>query len=109
MANPASDRWIDGPIEVKPKHSGETVILHLSDLHFTADTNWNSPPFSTALADLAGLAGAIDLIVCTGDVIDSSVTDVFRGNLDQAIQKARAFVLRACEVCEVDPQMSLFV
>jgi len=109
MANPTFERWSDTPINAGSKSEDATGIFHVSDLHFTAETNWQAPPFSTVLSDFAQLAGSIDLIVCTGDVLDSSVTDYLGGSLELAAEKARAFLLKVCEACEVEPQTALFV
>ena len=103
-------RWLKEPIKLSPKHLDRTTLLHISDLHFTANSRWDQPPFSLLLADLGQHHGDIDLVVCTGDMIDSPIADTyFHNSCDVAITNAKKFLMEVCLESEVDPEKGLFV
>jgi predicted MPP superfamily phosphohydrolase len=93
-----------------PKKEGQTTIIHLSDLHFNSTTDWSKPPFSALVSDLEKLSDPPDLLVCTGDVIDSSVSDsLSRSRIEQALRAAREFLEELCKTSKLEPGEALFV
>jgi 3',5'-cyclic AMP phosphodiesterase CpdA len=103
-------RWLKEPIRLTPKRPDRTTLLHISDLHFTAESRWDRPPFSLLLADIGQHRGDIDLVICTGDMIDSSIADTFFGNsCEVAIANAREFLMGVCWDSVVAPETGLFV
>ena len=87
--------WISANLNVTPKVPDQTVIFHISDLHFTSTTDWRKGSFSALLADVARGAPKPDIIACTGDVVDSSVSDTIFGGNVKAMSLARDFLLQA--------------
>jgi hypothetical protein len=93
--------------QVSQRKSGQTVIAHISDLHFQADTATND---SILLALRNSLAETKpDLLFITGDLVDSSTRDNAESALQEASQKWRAYILSLCTFLQLDPQTSLFV
>ena len=79
-------------VPVKRKTPGKTVIAHISDLHFESDTETHGNHWE-ALSN--SLTQDIDLLVVTGDLIDSSVTDnLFHRDVPGAFNRAHEFLYR---------------
>src|SRR6476659_1171841 len=79
------------------KKKGQTRIAHISDLHFTSGTNYEDDDVWKALRLDLQTSGA-DLLVVTGDLIDSSVGD----NIDQqgirnAFSNTKDFLVSLCK------------
>jgi 3',5'-cyclic AMP phosphodiesterase CpdA len=92
------------------KTPGRTVIAHISDLHFTSATNPASEDVWGALrTDLP--QHKIDLLVATGDLVDSSIIDNYgETGVKQAFAKVKEFLLSLCEASGVaDPSKALRV
>jgi 3',5'-cyclic AMP phosphodiesterase CpdA len=86
---------------------GRTVIAHISDLHFRADTktdDWILQALENSLA-----VTKPDLLFVTGDLIDSSIGDNAGYAVQAALRKSRAYVESLCGTLHLDPQKSLFV
>jgi len=120
-------------LKPKRKHEEKTVIAHISDLHFTESTNFNGSPWDALLSDLkANERGGIDLLVVTGDLIDSPaknfvkeigkkivnpIVKFFRSGSDntssdeisQAFTKVSNYLTTLCSALDIDPQQGLFV
>lgn len=95
-----------------PRHPGQTVIAHISDLHFTSDTDFNSSPWNALLADFESWNGKkVDVLVVTGDLVDSPFTG-FVGIKDEAtasFSKVDAYLKALCKALDIDPETSLVV
>jgi 3',5'-cyclic AMP phosphodiesterase CpdA len=92
------------------KTPGRTVIAHISDLHFTSMTDTaREDVWSALIVDLS--QHKVDLLVATGDLIDSSGRDNYREKgVRQAFAKAKAFLLSLCEAGGIDdPSRGLYV
>ncbi len=88
------------------KTPGQTVIAHLSDLHFDTSTRTDGPVWAALTADLTEAAGKIDVLAVTGDLIDGSVTDAFR--MDKAFRNVHDYLLSLCLSANVE-RRGLFV
>ncbi len=109
-ADTSAGRWLTEPITLAPKHPDRTTLLHISDLHFRAETLGNQPPLSLLLADVRKHRKDIDLVVCTGDMIDSAFADTLINNTtDLAISHAKDFLKTVCGEAEVNHETGLFV
>jgi 3',5'-cyclic AMP phosphodiesterase CpdA len=93
--------------DLSQRKPGRTVIAHISDLHFTGDTNtddWILQALQNSLAEAKP-----DLLFVTGDLIDGSVADTATRAVQAALTKARLYVESLCGTLHLDPQKSLFV
>jgi predicted MPP superfamily phosphohydrolase len=93
----------------RPKRSGQSVIAHISDLHFIRNTNVTAHPWPALAQDLSNKS--VDVVVVTGDLIDSSVSDVAatQGVKDAFGHVHRYLTATICTATDVDPATSLFV
>ncbi len=101
------------------KQEDRTVIAHISDLHFTSSTDFDKAPWETLLVDLVDKGrGGIDVLVVTGDLIDSPVTGLkdwvlspFTGKdeIKLAFEHVSNYLLKLCSVLQIDPEHGLFV
>jgi 3',5'-cyclic AMP phosphodiesterase CpdA len=113
--------------------AGTTVIAHISDLHFTSQTDFNKQPWDALLSDLKHGESKIDLLVVTGDLIDAPVTgrltdlrssvvskfpefaskrlpDSFRRDeIGEAFTKVSDYLKKLCNALDINPVSSLFV
>lgn len=103
----------------KRKKAGQTVIAHISDLHFDADTDFTRQPWDSLLSDLTHKdRGGIDLLAVTGDLIDSPITGMvskwiperFRENqTKRAFVNVCNFLERVCLRLDINPEQGLVV
>jgi predicted phosphodiesterase len=93
------------------KKKGQTRIAHISDLHFSSRTDYEKEAVWTALAlDLQ--SSEADLLVVTGDLIDSSVRDnIDEQGITNAFNNTKDFLLSLCkeDVLDIDPATRLAV
>jgi 3',5'-cyclic AMP phosphodiesterase CpdA len=96
--------------EPAPKNADRAVIAHISDLHFTTKSQRSDAIWQALCEDLKGIGG-IDLVVVTGDVIDSSVSDNFGSDgVHTAFQRVRTYLLDdICPAAGVNPDIGMFV
>lgn len=103
------------PLTPRRKRRGETVIAHISDLHFTSQTNPDEWLWHALTADLRNKKSQIDLLAVTGDLIDSPFSGViarFFGNEDeapQAFSRVSGYLLSLCRELNIDPKEGLVV
>ena len=101
------------------KQEGQTVIAHISDLHFTSSTDYNAAPWKTLLNDLVDEGrGGIDLLIVTGDLIDSPLTRLHKkvsafftrkDEIKLAFEQVHKYLLELCEKLKINPNHGLFV
>lgn len=91
------------------KAKNQTRIAHISDLHFTSTTEFTHDDIWRALsADLQ--TSQADLLVVTGDLIDSSVRDnISKESLSRAFANVKEFLLSLCGELKIDPKTRLAV
>ncbi len=91
------------------KTKNQTRIAHISDLHFTSTTDVEKEDVWTALSEDLETSDA-DLLVVTGDIIDSSVRDNFRKEgVAKAFDTAKDYLISLCKKLDIDPQKRLAV
>ncbi|HXJ91400.1 MAG TPA: metallophosphoesterase [Terriglobia bacterium] len=94
--------------EPKRKSEDKVVIAHISDLHFTASTNRQDRVWRALVEDLNQIP--LDLLAVTGDVIDGSVADRGKDDVEKAFSNAKSYLLDdLCKPLGVDPLTSLLV
>lgn len=94
--------------EIGPKTDGVTVIAHISDLHFSPDTTGTEEIFQALVDDIAD--HKVDVVVVTGDVVDSSIPDnIGTGKVERAYDNVAAYLKKLCARAKVDEQKCLFV
>jgi 3',5'-cyclic AMP phosphodiesterase CpdA len=96
--------------DVAQKTRGKTVIAHISDLHFEANTVANDWVCQALQNDLQ--KAQPDMLFVTGDLIDSSVGDSLWGNamtIRKALTNVRTYVEALCQLLCLEPEKSLFV
>ena len=93
--------------DLSQRKPGRTVIAHISDLHFRADTKTDEWVLQALQNSL--VATKPDLLFVTGDLIDSSIGDNAASAVQAALAKSRAYVESLCRALDLDPQKSLFV
>lgn len=92
------------------KSVGKTVIAHISDLHFTAQTNTSMNEWKALKNDFHSQRKKIDFVAVTGDLIDRSVWDTLTlGGVRAAFDKVLRFLISLCEEIDVDPSLALVV
>jgi 3',5'-cyclic AMP phosphodiesterase CpdA len=91
---------------ISQRERGQTVIAHVSDLHFDGDTKIDEGVWKALQADFRRHAGKIDLIAVTGDVINGSVGDSL--SIEDTLARARDFLLMLCAAAGVSKEC-LFV
>lgn len=91
------------------KKKNQTRIAHISDLHFTSTTKYEKEDVWKALTgDLQDKDA--DLLVVTGDIIDSSVRDNFsKDGITNAFETAKQFLLALCKELDIEPTSRLVV
>jgi 3',5'-cyclic AMP phosphodiesterase CpdA len=91
------------------RNAGRTVIVHVSDLHFTAATVPTEGIWSFLSLDLA--RHHADLVVVTGDLADNPATESLdRTNAERAMAAVDAYVrLDLCKAAGVNPERALLV
>jgi predicted MPP superfamily phosphohydrolase len=105
--------------EAARKTQGQTVIAHISDLHFTSKTNFDVWPWSALLEDFASSQhDKIDLLAVTGDLIDASFRDYIQSRLprfvandpiSEAFYKVNSYLETLCKALKIDCHKSLVV
>lgn len=105
--------------EVTRKARGQTVIAHISDLHFTSETNFDKGPLAALLSDMASSErNNIDLLAVTGDLIDASFRDYaqsllprFLANdpIHEAFFRVNKYLEKLCKALDIDPCKALVV
>ena len=93
------------------KKKGQTRIAHISDLHFSSGTNYEEDDVWKALRLDLQTSGA-DLLVVTGDLIDSSVGDnIEEQGIRNAFSNTKKFLLSLCkeDVLNINPETRLAV
>ena len=80
-------------------------------MHFRAETLGNQPPlYAATWLTYENIGKDIDLVVCTGDMIDSAFADTLINNTtDLAISHAKDFLKTVCGEAEVNHETGLFV
>jgi len=97
-------------IKFELKDSKKVTILHISDLHFTSDTDIKRVPISALVADVLKFKKDIDLIICTGDLTHNPLTEAFSDDHHKSsMKKVRSFLESLCTLCKLDPRKRLFV
>ena len=96
------------------KNAGKTVIAHISDLHFTAETDYARQPWNALLTDLTETnQPKIDLLVVTGDLIDAPFSlrrpfgRLVETETSKAFKKVRSYLKDLCEATSIDPAKAL--
>ncbi len=92
------------------KHEGRSVVAHISDLHFTASTDTREAPWQALLADLE--CSDADVLVVTGDLIDSSIGDSFWSTkgVKAALRKVYDYLVsELCPRIRIDANSALIV
>lgn len=107
------------PTSSERKREDRTVIAHISDLHFTSSTNISDAPWETLLIDLVDKSrGGIDVLVVTGDLIDSPATGLpkqllglltGKDEIKLAFERVSEYLLKLCSVLNIKPEQGLFV
>lgn len=105
--------------DVQRKTAGQTVIAHISDLHFTSKTNFETGPWAALLEDLTSESRLhVDALAVTGDLIDASFTDSVQSLLpkalvadpiEEAFLKVDAYLKKLCQGLGINSETGLFV
>src|SRR5262245_30105621 len=97
--------------DVARKHAGRTVIAHISDLHGRSTTNYAHGPWTALEQDLATFAGRVDLLVASGDLIDSNLVERRDETTTRnALENSERYVSRnLCTALQIDPNTSLCI
>ncbi|MCW5982080.1 MAG: metallophosphoesterase [Bryobacteraceae bacterium] len=95
--------------QVQRKTPGETVIAHLSDLHFKAGSRTNAPEWGALAEDLK--LHKVDVIAVTGDLVDNPLIDkVALRNISGVLDKVGTFLeSELCVAAQVDKAEGLIV
>jgi 3',5'-cyclic AMP phosphodiesterase CpdA len=103
------------PLTAKRKRDGETVIAHISDLHFTSRTNADEWLWRALTSDLRDRKNQIDVLAVTGDLIDSPFSGAitqfigYEDEASQAFSKVSDYLLELCRELKIDPKEGLVV
>jgi len=107
------------PADVHRKTPGQTVIAHISDLHFTSRTNFETGPWAALLEDLtSNNRPKVDLLAVTGDLIDASFRDsirslfpkaIIKDPIEEAFLKVNTYLRKLCGALDVKCDTGLFV
>jgi predicted MPP superfamily phosphohydrolase len=105
------------PTPVESKTQGQTVIAHLSDLHFTSETNFETGSWAALLDDLSSNErDKIDVLAVTGDLIDASFTDsvmslmpLVKDPIVEAFTKVDKYLRNLCTALNINPDEGLVV
>jgi 3',5'-cyclic AMP phosphodiesterase CpdA len=91
------------------KKRGETVIAHLSDLHFLASDNAQVAKWDALITDFQPGSDKppIDIIAVTGDLINASFKETFVTK--QAFNAVHDLLMELCRVAGVSSEKALFV
>jgi predicted MPP superfamily phosphohydrolase len=93
------------------KVDGRTIIAHISDLHFTSDTDSSKLPWNALVADLARQKVKPDVIAVTGDLVDSPFGGVlgFRDEATAAFDNVCTYLKALCRALDINPETGLVV
>ncbi len=103
---PKNIKYVGAGDEIK----NQTVIAHISDLHFSAQTKPNDFEWYALAIDLKNLEESVDLLVVTGDLIDAG----FGGLLEKdeasiAFKNVYTYLKELCTSLGIDPEERLVV
>lgn len=96
----------------KRKHDNQTIIVQLSDLHFTPQTNPGKDSNLIALKqDITEKEP--DIIIVTGDLVENGLPlskKILEGRrLDDAFNNVKDFLLSICKECDIKERYGLFI
>ncbi|HYI13419.1 MAG TPA: metallophosphoesterase [Thermoanaerobaculia bacterium] len=81
----------------------EVRIAHISDLHFTSNTNPNEAIWQALRQDLEDEARRPDVIVATGDLVDNPGREWFGRGSERALNAVREYLHSLCKAARIDP------
>ena len=87
---------------------GQTVIAHISDLHFQPDTKFEEAKLQALISCLKNEVKP-DLLVVTGDLIDYSIQHFRAPDVRRALQNSRKFLELLCSKLGLQPNKSMFI